>query len=63
MKPVRVTHSFACVVGFINTVAQMIIMARESVANKTHGASSKVNVIIHSLTLFTSYNESLVSSS
>ena len=33
--------------GFINNVAQMIIMARRCVANKNHVASSKLKVIDH----------------
>ena len=44
--------------GFINNVAQMIIMTRGCVANKSHVASSKFKVIDHTQTLFIGYNKS-----
>ena len=46
--------------GFINNVAQMIIMTRECVANKNHVASSKCKFIDHTKTLFIGYNKSLL---
>ena len=46
--------------GFINNVAQMIIMTRGCVANKTHIASLKFKVTDHTLTLFKGYNKSLL---
>ena len=46
--------------GFINNVAQMIIMRRGCVANKNHVASSKFKVIKHTKTLFIRYNKSLL---
>ena len=46
--------------GFINNVAQMIIMTRGCVANKNHVASSKFKVIDHTLTLFIGHNKSLL---
>ena len=46
--------------GFINNVAQMVIMTRGCVANKNHIASSKFKVIDHSLTLFIGYIKSLL---
>ena len=49
VEPVRVRPiTWASVLGFINNVAQMIIiMIRECVANKNNVASSKVKVIDH----------------
>ena len=44
--------------GFINNVAQMIIMTR--IANKNYVASSKFKVIDHAYTLFIGYNKSLL---
>ena len=46
--------------GFINNVAQMIIMTRGCVAIKNHVASSKFKVIDHTLTLFVGYNKNLL---
>ena len=39
--------TWSSMLGFINNVAQMIIMTRGSVANKNHVASSKFKVINH----------------
>ena len=46
--------------GFINNVAQMIIMTIGCVANKTHVDSSKFKVIDNTLAFFISYNKSLL---
>ena len=46
--------------GFINNVAQVIIMTRGCVANKTHVASSKFKVIDYTQTLLIGYNKSLL---
>ena len=45
--------------GFMNNVAQLIIIIRECVANKNHVASSKFKVKDHTLTLFIGHNKSL----
>ena len=39
--------TWSSMLGFINNAAQMIIMTRRCVANKTHVASSKFKVIDH----------------
>ena len=46
--------------GFINNVAQVIIMTRGCVANKNHVACSKVKVIDHTQTLSIGYNKNLL---
>ena len=46
--------------GFINNVAQMIIMTRACVANKNRVASSKFEVIDHTQILFIGYNKGLL---
>ena len=46
--------------GFINNVAQMIIMTRGCVANKYYVLSLKFKVIDHTYTLFIGYNKSLL---
>ena len=46
--------------GFINNVAQIIIMTRECVANKNHVTSSKFTVIDYTSTLFIDYIKSLL---
>ena len=52
--------TWSSMLGFINNVAQMIIMTRGCVANKNHVASSKFKVIDHAYTLLIGYNKSLL---
>ena len=61
MKPVSVRPiTLSCMVGFINNFVQMIIMTCRCVTNKNFVTSSKIKVIVCTLTLFIGYIESLL---
>ena len=58
VKPVRVWPiTLLWIVGFENSLAQMIIMTRRCVANKNKVARSKVNVTVRTYTLCIDFSE------